>query len=287
MNRIVTALLGAGLLSSCTLSSCAIFKRKPGKKQKAKTEAQAKLLDSAGKALKSDLAVVDTNEIMKQQLTVLSPLWMRTAALNTFSTKAKMHYEGGDKSYDFIANIRLKKDSIVWVSVTVAGIVQVARAIITPDSFRAILYTEKQAFEGPISKLNDIMPAGLDFYSLQNVLLGNTVLHNAAAVHVAESGSNWLVRLQKENYIEQAEFDRTDSTLRKSQVVTQGVSNRSMSHSLSNFGMFGTVRMATDRVLYILSDSSSMTVDMNYSNITVNEEQTYPYSVPKNYTIKQ
>lgn len=286
MNRIVAVMLGAGLLS-CTLSSCKIFKRKPGKKQKAKTEAQAKLLDSAGKALKNDLVVVDTNEMMKERLTGLAPLWTRTTELNTFSTKAKMHYEGGDKSYDFIANIRMKKDSIVWISVTVAGIVQVARAIITPDSFRAILYTEKQAFEGPISKVNNIMPAGLDFYSLQNILLGNTVLHNAAAVHAAEAGTNWVVRLQKENYIEQAEFDRSDSSLRKSQVVTQGVSNRSLSHSLSNFALFGNVRLATDRVLYILSDSSSMTVDMNYSNITINEEQTYPFSIPKNYTIKQ
>jgi hypothetical protein len=286
MNRIVAAIIGAGLLS-CTLSSCKIFKRKPGKKQKAQTEAQARLLDSAGKALKNDLALVDTNELMKKRLAELSPLWLRTAELNTFSTKAKMHYEGGDKSYDFIANIRIKKDSIIWVSVSVAGIVQVARAIITPDSFRAILYTEKQAFEGPISKVNSIMPAGLDFYSLQNILLGNTVLHDAVAVSVTEGNPNWIVRLQKENYIEQAEFDHSDSTLRKSQVVTQGVSNKSLSHTLSNFGMFGKLRLATDRVLYVLSDSSAMTIDMNYSNITINEEQTYPFSIPKNYMMKQ
>src|SRR5688572_21653804 len=114
MNRIVAAIIGAGLMSF-TLSSCKIFKRKPGKKQKAQTEAQAKLLDSAGKVLKNDIALADTNELMKNRLAALSPVWMRTPALNTFSAKAKMHYEGGDKSYDFIANIRMKKDSVVWV----------------------------------------------------------------------------------------------------------------------------------------------------------------------------
>lgn len=284
MNKLLYGFAAIGLMS-CTLPSCKLLKHKPSKKKKAENAVQAKLLDSATSAIKNNV-VIDTNGAMKAMIAQTAPVWQKRIDLRTFSTKAKMHYEGGDKSYDFIANIRMQKDSVIWVSVTVAGIVQVARAIITPDSFKAILYTEKQVFEGPISKVNNILPEGLDFYSLQNVLLGNLILNHATPVSITDTTGNWLVRFQEQNYIEQASFDRSDSTLRESQLITQGISNKSLSQVLSSFGLFNNLKIATDRKLHILSDSTSMIVEMNYANIVIDNEQSYPFSIPKNYTVK-
>lgn len=282
MNKLVYGFVGLGLMS-VTLSSCKLFKHKTGKKKKAEMAAQAKLLDSASAAIKNEANPIDSNTVLIEQT---ASVWQKRIEPGTFSTKAKMHYEGGDKSIDFVANIRMKKDSIIWVSVTVAGIVQVARAIITPDSFKAILYTEKEAFTGPIEKVNNILPAGLDFYALQNVLLGNPALRNARTTSVANTTPNWVVRSETDNYIEQLLFDQSDSTLRSSQLVANGNANKSVSHLLSNFGLFNNLKIATDRRLTILNDSSSMVVELNYSNIAIDNELTYPFSIPQNYTMK-
>lgn len=289
------------LLMSFSLSSCKLFKHKTSKKDKEAAIRSKQIADSLNMAIKAQVVSSDSAAIVKGNITDItdslslknkalvdqtSAIWQKRIDFKTFSTKAKMHYEGGEKVFDFVANIRIRKDSIIWVSVTVAGIVQVARAIITPDSFKAVLYTEKEAYQGPISKANQILPEGLNFYSLQNLLLGNPILDNTNASSVSEEAQNWIVRLLENNYIEQLSFDKGDSTLRGSQLITQGNSNKSLSHSMSNYSMLNNNKIAIDRKLNILSDSNTMMVEMSYSNLSMDNELSYPFSIPKNYTLK-
>lgn len=274
------------LMLSCIWSSCSLLKHKPSKKKQKEHAAQAQALDSAAKALKNTVIVVDSNAIMESLIDQTAAIWQNRQVLNTFSAKAKMHYESGDKSIDFVANIRMRKDSIIWVSVSVAGLVQVARAIITPDSFKAVLYTEKEAYMGPISKANSILPEGVDFYSLQNLILGNPILNQFNTTNVVDAPPSWIFRFEQANYIEQAQFDKTDSTLRSDQLITQGVGRKSLTQVLSDIQLFGALKLATQRKLTILNDSTAMMVDMNYSNVSIDNEMSYPFSIPQNYTLK-
>ena len=285
MNKLLYSACAVLLLSSA-LPSCALLKHKPSKKKKKEHVAQVQALDAAANALKNAVVQVDSGLVMKTLIEQTAPVWQHRLMLNTFSAKAKMHYESGDKSIDFVANIRMRKDSIIWVSVSVAGLVQVARAIITPDSFKAVLYTEKEAYQGPISKASSILPEGIDFYSLQNLLLGNPILNQYNTTNVVDATPNWIVRFEQANYIEQVQFDQTDSTLRSDQLITQGLTHKSLTQILSDIQLFGTLRLATQRKLTLLSDSTSMLVDMNYSNVSIDNEMSYPFSIPQNYTLK-
>lgn len=286
MNKLVCSLLVMGCMSA-TLPSCKLFRHKTSKKKKEATAQQAKVLDSAAAAIRN-VAVVDSgNGNMKALIDSTASVWQQKSTLRTFSTKAKMHYESGDKNYDFVANIRLRQDSLIWVSVTVAGIVQVARAVITPDSFKAILYTEKQAFERPVSKVNSILPEGLDFFALQNVLLGNAILAGKGQVtRVADTGSQWFILRRDQNYLEQMTYNKADSTLQADQLITTDGPSRSLTHILSAFERIGGMRIPNNRKLTVVSDSSSMVVDIEYSNVLIDNELTYPFSIPKNYTIR-
>jgi hypothetical protein len=284
MNKFNYSIIVA-IFCSLFLPSCKIFKHKPSKKKQQEIAAQKQKIDSMTAALKKEV-VVDTNELLKALIAQTAPIWQKRIDLKTFSVKSKMHYEGAGKSYDFVANIRMRKDSLIWISVNVAGILQVARAIITPDSFKVILYTEKEAFVGPISKANDFLPAGLNFYSLQNLLLGNPILNNANTTSVSDVAPNWIVRFEHENYIEQLQFNKVDSTLMNTQLITQGVANKALTQSLSNFELFNNLKIATERKLNILNDSITLVVDMSYSNVAIDNELSYPFSIPQNYTIK-
>lgn len=296
MNKLGWSLIGM-LLLTMSVSSCKLFKRKTSKKEKAVALRMKQIADSTSLSIKTDLIKsdsllknkpeLDSAQLLAQELLAESaPIWQKKIEFRTMAAKAKMHYEGGEKSLDFVANIRIHKDSIIWVSVTVAGIVQVARAIITPDSFRAVLYTEKEAYEGPISKANKILPEGINFYSLQNLLIGNPILSSTAANSATQDSENWIIRFVEKNYIEQVQYKRLDSTLHSNQLLTQGNTNQSLTHLLSNFGLVNNLNIAADRKLSIITDTSTMMVEMNYSNIVIDSELTYPFSIPKNYTIK-
>src|SRR5262245_43853516 len=58
---------------------------------------------------------------------------------NTFSAKIKVDYRGGDgKSNDFNAFLRMKKDSVIWVSINAALGIEAFRIMITRDSVKVL-----------------------------------------------------------------------------------------------------------------------------------------------------
>src|SRR5688572_9711280 len=63
---------------------------------------------------------------------------------NTFSAKVKVDFEGSDgKKSDFNAFIRLKKDSVMWISIIAAFGIEGFRVLITPDSVKVINKLDK------------------------------------------------------------------------------------------------------------------------------------------------
>ena len=148
------------------------------------------------------------------------------------------------------------------------------------------MYTEKEAYQGPISKANQILPEGLNFYSLQNLLIGNPILNNTTPSSISSDLTSWVVRLIEHNYVEQLQYDKTDSTLRNTQLLTQGQRSNSLTQNLNNFSLINLIKFSTDRRINIVTDTSAMLVEINYNNINFDTELTYPFSIPKNYTLK-
>lgn len=275
------------LVFACLLlPSCKLGKHKRSKKSKAIAEAKAKQIDSAATAIKTAV-IVDTLAAQNEALIKeKSSIWMQRIDFTTLSAKAKIHYEGGDKNLDFVAQIRMQKDSVIWVSVMVAGIVQVARAVITPDSFKAILYTERTAYIGNTGKIKEFLPEGLDFFSLQNLLLGNPILAKATIQSASSTADNWLFRASQNEYIEQLQYSRTDSNLVQQQLVSSGAENRSLTQVLSSFGLFNNQRIATNRAINAVQKNVAIIVEMELSNIELNNQMNFPFSIPSNYELK-
>ncbi|GAA4453650.1 DUF4292 domain-containing protein [Rurimicrobium arvi] len=269
-----------------TADSCKLIRHKRGKKQKEKAAVETRRLDSLAAGIKQ-AAVTDSAMVNVRLLDSMKPVVAPRVNVTTFAAKAKMHYEGGDKSLDFVANIRMKQDSIIWISVSAGGgLIQVARAVITPDSFKAVSFLENTAYIGPISKASSILPEGVDFYSLQNMLLGNPVLSKGQLNSVADSGDRWELRQTQLSYIEQLDVLKSDSTVQRSQLVSNDSLNRSLTQQLHNFGLFGNLRIAQDRKFNIINKGEGLLVDMNLSNIVIDAEQKYPFSIPEGYTIR-
>lgn len=80
----------------------------------------------------------------------------------------------------FVADIRLVRDSLIWLSASASfGIkIEVARALITPDSIKILDKFNQQAYIKPISYLQEVAGYPLDFNTLQNTILGLPPLLN-------------------------------------------------------------------------------------------------------------
>lgn len=94
---------------------------------------------------------------------------------NTLAVKAKAVLSINDKSNDVNMNFRIKNNEVIWVSVTALAGLEVARALITPDSVKILNRLDNVYIKKPFSYIYEFTNEQINFRTLQSILIGNTV----------------------------------------------------------------------------------------------------------------
>lgn len=111
--------------------------------------------------------------------------------------------ENAEDKQGFKANIRMRKDSIIWISITPLMGVEMVRAVITPDSIKYIskVPNQKHYFMGELDQLTDITKTEVSFGMLQNILIGN-------AVDINEQDDKFISRIDDQEYVLISKYNR-------------------------------------------------------------------------------
>lgn len=162
------------------------------------------------------------------------------------SLKSKIKYKDENRDMKATANIRIKKDSIIWFSLTPGLGIEAARGIITKDSVVILDKIHKQYQVLKIKELSEKYHFSLNLELLEAILVGNLI---------------WPVEKEdevqrKEGYF-QVEKSEGDLIVR-------------------NF--IGTNSMKLERIL-AKSDSSAHSMDINYTSFEEVHENVYPSEV--------
>jgi hypothetical protein len=92
---------------------------------------------------KRDTAAINNSSVRTDSVrtvqAVLQALDSAHIQFQTFSSKVNVDYRGSDgKNYDVNANIRMQRDSAIWISVNAVLGIEALRALITRDSVKLI-----------------------------------------------------------------------------------------------------------------------------------------------------
>jgi hypothetical protein len=201
---------------------------------------------------------------------------------SSLNIRANARYKDKNNSYSFSADIRIKKDEIIWINVKLFGY-PVAKAIITPDK---VSYYEKSSstyFEGDFSLLSDWLGTELDFNKVQNLLIGYAIDDLTSSKYLAKI-ENEMYQLSEKNksntaktfYFEAANF------LIKKEEIQQIKEDRNLevfypSHKNQN-GMF-----LPNEIQIKAQQKDMVSIELEYKNILFNENLSYPFSIPNGY----
>jgi hypothetical protein len=105
----------------------------------------------------------------------LNAIKSKMAAFNTLSIKAKADLNIANKSNDVTMNIRIRNNEAIWVSVTAIAGLEVARALITPDSVKVLNRLDNVYIKKPFSYIYEFTNDQITFKTLQSVLVGNLI----------------------------------------------------------------------------------------------------------------
>lgn len=104
---------------------------------------------------------------------VLEPIKVNEVSFEYLTAKSKFSFDGKKQNFDNTnINIRMKKDSLIWISVTGIGF-EVARGLITPDSIVLMDKFHKQYYVFSYEALSRKYDFELNFPLLQSIIVGN------------------------------------------------------------------------------------------------------------------
>lgn len=201
----------------------------------------------------------------------------------TFSAKINVDYQGADgKKYDVNANLRMYKDSVIWISITAIFGIEGLRAYITKDSVKLLNKQDKVYTARSVAYLQEITALPLDMARLQDILIGNPVFVDGKLTAYSKSGEslsililgNWfknLLTLNSANRIENSKLDDIDLTR-----------NRTCNLSYGDYENKKGVDFSTRRRITV-SEKSNLDIKMDFKQYEFNETLSFPFSVPKNY----
>jgi hypothetical protein len=105
---------------------------------------------------------------------LLNALNSRNYDFRYFVGKATAKFATPDEKASGSMEIRIARDSVVWMHIKKFGI-EAARILITPDSFTTIYRLEKAYEQNRLENMQEFLPFPGDFEDIQNLMFGNVM----------------------------------------------------------------------------------------------------------------
>jgi hypothetical protein len=202
---------------------------------------------------------------------------------STLYIKAKVQYASEKQSQNVTAEIKIKKDEQILVSIRFLGITM-AKALITPSS---VSYYEKMGgtyFEGDFSVLSQWLGTDLDYYKLQNILLGQAIDDlNKGSYTVSFSDGMYRLDDQLDTTNKKSFYIDANKFLIQKQEISQTAKNRMIQVAYSDQKEYDGLVLPSTINIDAYQKGAKTEINFNFDNVTLNEELSFPYSVPNGY----
>lgn len=110
-----------------------------------------------------------------------------------FGATAKIKYADDENQFSFMANIRMKKDSILWLRLKKLNI-EGARVRIGKDSIEVLDRQNKTYEARPLNQLNEQFGLALKLLQLQHLVIGNSIFDQQTELIVKQDAGQYYLR---------------------------------------------------------------------------------------------
>jgi hypothetical protein len=217
-----------------------------------------------------------------------------------FMAKFRTDYRHGKKLTEFKGQIRIKKDSAIWVSFSPLLGIEAARLIITNDSVKFIDRINKIYFIGDYQFVNNYLNTNVDFDILQALVTGNDFQFyektrfrasiDSREYRLSTAERNKLKKYVKEYdnppqvYIQTIWLDPETFKITKVSLKEIQKENKKLDAYYGNFQKIEG-QLFPFSLLFELSKNveEKIDVDIKCTRIKLNEPLSFPFNIPQKY----
>ncbi len=202
----------------------------------------------------------------------------------TLYIKSNVKYTDSRQSQNVTAEIKIKKDEQILISIRFLGITM-AKALITPTSVGYYEKIKGTYFEGDFRFLSEWLGSELNYSKIQNMLTGE-------AIDDLNKGKYIETLLEKLYRLDDISDEKTKKTFYlnmddfavSKQEINQTTENRMIQVAYSDIITQQEVKLPSNILITTYQPKGKTEITLQYNTISFNEKLSFPYSVPEGYS---
>lgn len=192
-----------------------------------------------------------------------------------FTAKAKVTFISGADQAEFTANIRMRRDSAIWVSVSPLLGIEVARVLLTNDSIRIIDRINNEYYSRDYRYFNQYTSLPVNYDVMQRLIAGSALFTNERQFKIDQSDSAYFLKWENDLQSNSITLGRNFRTL--SQTITDSA-EATVSILQQQYEIPDTSPFSLWRKIELIRPQQA-TIIITFSKIKVNQPVKLPFNV--------
>ncbi len=239
--------------------------------------------DTTHKVTVTQETAVDSVAIIKN---IIHNVEQHKINFTTFFAKVKVDYDSPTDSKKFTAYVYIQKDSVIYLrlvgsflGITKEGVV----AKISKDSITVVNKIDKIVQKRTLNYLQDLTEIPFDYYTIQDILIGNPIYIDSNIVSYRDSDEKLTVLMFGNLFKHLISLEKNDYKVLHSKLDDiDPLKNRTCNITYSNYVAIAGNTFSTQRQISV-SEKSKLDIELDFKQYVFNEPLTYMFNIPKNY----
>lgn len=229
---------------------------------------------------------------------VIKQMHKNAAAFDWFVAKAKVDLLQGKKKTAFTAQLRIKSDSVIWISVSSGIGIEGMRLLLTPDSVKYINRLDKTYFVGNYEFLSKLVNTKIDFAMIQALLTAKDFAwYNYQNMKAKiDNGSYQVLSTNRHKLKKQSKLTTFDDPtyfqslwvnpetfkIEHIKIKEIGGDNKKIYASYSQYKTLDD-QLIPHAMKIDLDSDKGMSLDLLYYKMNLNQKTRFPFSISHKY----
>ena len=224
---------------------------------------------------------------------VVADLQRNQADVEWFSTRFSGTAQWEGRNQPISGNLRIQRNQAIYVSIAPVLGIEVARALITPDSVKIVNRLESTYYLGDLRLLNQMFGTDIDFQMLQALFLGNDFPHfRSDQFNLSQEGIYHRLHAGRRmrthgggQPINQALTLYPDNMRIRTNVILEERTGRALRADYRSYENISGKWIPNDlQIMFADQSNTPSSLSMTFSRTTINEPQRMQFSIPARYT---
>lgn len=232
---------------------------------------------------KSSKAIIASGEA-SPKLSAKQAIKEHTKGLATFKTmqaKAKIDITQDQKTQGLTFNLRIEKDKTIWLSAPLG----LARMMITPEKVRYYNKTDNTYFDGDYSLLSDFVGFDLDFFKVQNILMGQAIYDLKEKQHAIDIQDNsYVLQPKPQDVLLELFYLLNPSHFKLNSLqLQQQVKRRFLQIDYKAYQNVDKEVLPKTIKVIAVEDTDEALIDLEFKSVSLNGDVRFPFKIPSGY----